>query len=86
MRLGFVNVTRPRLYVAFTVAGVFDIGEFNSLEDAQAWAAQRYGEDLQAVAEQPTTTVDVVAEAPTPWLTLGAIAALFLFTFRGRHT
>lgn len=71
-------------YLAFTTAGTFDIGEFASVNEAWAWAQQRYGSDLQAVDEQPTASVTVTTTPPVPvWVWAGAAVALFLL-FQGK--
>jgi hypothetical protein len=49
-------------YTALTTTGPFDIGEFADQDSAQAWAAQRFGDDLQAVMVQQNDTVTVTAE------------------------
>ena len=61
-------------YTALTTTGPFDIGEFEDQDSAQAWAAQRFGDDLQAVMVQQNDSVTVTADPRPPgwagWLLL----------------
>lgn len=49
-------------YTALTSSGPFDIGEFDDQPTAEAWAVERYGEDLQAVMAQQQDSVTVTAD------------------------
>jgi hypothetical protein len=73
------------LFVAWTNAGVFDIGDFVSESDARQWAEARFGSDLIEVGAQPTTSVTVTPEPETNWLLWAglAVGAFFLFSKKG---
>jgi hypothetical protein len=65
-------------YTALTTTGPFDIGDFADQDSAQAWAAQRFGDDLQAVMVQQNDTVTVTADAPvSASMILGGAVVLF---------
>lgn len=49
-------------YTALTSTGPFDIGEFPDQDTAEAWAAQRFGADLNAVMAEQSTTITVTAD------------------------
>jgi hypothetical protein len=70
-------------YTALTTTGPFDIGEFEDQDSAQAWAAQRFGDDLQAVMVQQNDSVTVTADPPPTgvgWLAFVAAAAFVYST------